>query len=544
MRLLITILVFIVILSVLVLIHELGHYYFARRAGVRVDEFGFGLPPRIWGKKIGETIYSINLFPFGGFVRLFGENPQEEGMATDPRSFTSKTLRERFYIVFAGVAMNLILAILLLSVGFFFGIKPLLIDSRDVFQAIEQQNMVVQSGFTLRSVDSSGIGGRAGLQSGDIISEVNGGAILNPEILAGALENADTTGVDLRVRRGDSVLKIIIPKEQFSAKQKELGVTFYETIALPRVGIQSVKTDSDVARSGLRAGDILIAVNDKPLYSSEDFQNTFLTDKSLKVRYQRDFKEYETTVTFPQRKSVTISEIVAGSAAAKAGFEKGDTVIQVQRKEVGSPSEVIDLLQQAKQGGQPAQFLVDRQGKLVTLYVNAGADGTYGIQVAPIMNQNIDMVTAALSVPTTVLELKPVSYSLFGSIGQAFKETYRLGKATVMMFGTLLADVFTRFDVPEGVSGPVGIAQMTGTFVDEGFFSVIRFMAMLSLSLAILNLLPFPGLDGGRLLFIVIEALAGRRVDPRIEQAIHAIGAILLVVLILLVTYKDIIRLA
>ena len=544
MHLLLTILAFVIILSILVIAHEFGHYYFARRAGVRVDEFGFGLPPRIWGKKIGETLYSLNVFPVGGFVRLYGENAQEPGAVADSRSFSSKTLRERFSIVFAGVAMNLILAILLLSFGFFFGIKPLLIDSQDVLQAIEQHQVVIQSGFTLKAVSQSGVGERARLRVGDIIVEVNGGAILNPSILTNALASADTTGVLLRIRRGDSVVKMTIPKEQFSPSHKELGVTFYDTIALPRVGIQSLKIDSDIARSGLKAGDILIAVNDKPLYSFEDFQGAFLTDTSLKVRYQRDFKEYDATVTFPQRKSMTISEVVAGSAAAKAQFQKGDTVIQVQRKEVSNPEQAIQILEQAKQSGQPAQFLVERQGKLLTLYVNAGADGTYGLQMAPIVNQNIDMVTSALSVPTTVLEMKTVSYSFFGSIGMAFRETYRLGKETVGMFGTLIKDVFTHFSVPEGVSGPVGIAQMTGTFVQEGFLSVIRFMAMLSLSLAILNLLPFPGLDGGRLLFIVIEVVLGRRVDPRVEQVIHAIGAIFLLVLILLVTYKDIIRLA
>src|SRR3989338_1200771 len=116
MHLLLTIIVFILILSLLVLAHEFGHYYFARRAGVRVDEFGFGLPPRIWSKKIGETLYSLNLFPFGGFVRLYGESPSEPGALKNPRSYVSKTLRERFFIVSAGVVINILLAVFLLFV--------------------------------------------------------------------------------------------------------------------------------------------------------------------------------------------------------------------------------------------------------------------------------------------------------------------------------------------------------------------------------------------------------------------------------------------
>ncbi|MFA7278243.1 MAG: site-2 protease family protein [Candidatus Gracilibacteria bacterium] len=543
MHLFLTIVAFIVILSVLVLIHELGHYYFARRAGVRVDEFGFGLPPRLWGKKIGDTIYSINLFPFGGFVRLYGENAQEAGAITNQQSFNSKTLRERFSIVFAGVAMNLILAIFLLSFGFFFGIKPLLVDSSDILQAIEQHQLVVQPGFVIKDIDKGSVAERYALHSNDLIADVNGGAVLDPKAITQALEQADTKGILLRVRRGDSMVRVAIPKEQFNKKDKTLGVSFYDNFVLPRVGIQSVKANSDVARSGLAAGDIIIAVNDKPVYTLEDFQSTFLSFRSFTVQYQRDFKEYTTTVTFPQRKTIAVSGVMAGSPAEKAGFQKGDVIVQIQLKDVNSPDAAVKLLQQARDAKQSAQVLVERKSKLQTMYVAATSDGTYGIEISPIVNQNIDVVTSALSVPTSILELKPVSYSFFKSIGMGFKESYRLGKATVSMFGVLLSDIFTHFDVPAGVSGPVGIAQMTGTFVQEGFMSVIRFMALLSLSLAVLNLFPLPGLDGGRLLFIIIEAIIGRRVDQRVEQAIHAIGAILLILIILLVTYKDIVRL-
>ncbi len=543
MHLFITILVFIIILSVLVIIHELGHYYFARRAGVRVDEFGFGLPPRIWGKKIGETIYSINLFPFGGFVRLFGENPQETGAVTDLRSFNAKSLRERFSIVIAGVAMNLILAILLFTFGFWFGIKPLLIEPNDIFQAIESGDLRVRSGFIVKHVEEKSPAAKIGIISEDILIGINGASILQPKFLLSALKDAGAHGKKFRVRRGDSILELDVPKDAFTEKDTAVGVELYEYFTLPRVGIQSVKTDSEVARSGLKAGDIFLKVDGQPMYDLQDFQGTFLTQKSLNVTYERDYKEYTTQITFPQRKSVVISEVLSGSAAEKAEFKKGDVVVQVQRTPVSTPDDVITLLQQSRTSGQPAQFLIDRLGTFVTLYVSPGADGTFGVQVAPLVNQNIDISTAGLSVPTSIVELKPVSYGFFQSIGKAFKETYRMGKATLVMVGSLFTDIFSKFTVPDGVSGPVGIAEMTGTFVDEGFFSVIRFMAMLSLSLAILNLLPFPGLDGGRLLFIAIEAVIGRRVDQKVEQAIHAIGAILLIIIILAVTYKDIVRL-
>ena len=115
--------IFIIVLSILVLVHELGHFVMARRAGVWVEEFGFGIPPRLFGKKIGETIYSINLFPFGGFVRLHGENPADK--ASKPkRAFSNLNKRKKTGIIIAGVVMNMLLAVLAFAVFYSFSGFP------------------------------------------------------------------------------------------------------------------------------------------------------------------------------------------------------------------------------------------------------------------------------------------------------------------------------------------------------------------------------------------------------------------------------------
>jgi len=138
MHLLLTILVFFLIFSLLIVIHELGHFMMARRHGVKVEEFGFGLPPKLWSKKVGETEYSINAIPFGGFVRLLGEDSHDKKAKTSPKSFSRKTLFQRFQIVFAGVAMNFLLAWLLLSIGFTVGMQPLLVNGDDFLQAVRE----------------------------------------------------------------------------------------------------------------------------------------------------------------------------------------------------------------------------------------------------------------------------------------------------------------------------------------------------------------------------------------------------------------------
>src|SRR3972149_8192322 len=118
-----SILVFLLVLSILVLVHELGHFIVARKNGVWVEEFGFGLPPRLFGKKIGETLYSVNLFPFGGFVRLHGEN-SEEDVIYPKRSFSNKNKRTRIAIIAAGVCMNFLLAVVAFGITYSFNGIP------------------------------------------------------------------------------------------------------------------------------------------------------------------------------------------------------------------------------------------------------------------------------------------------------------------------------------------------------------------------------------------------------------------------------------
>ncbi len=540
MHLLLTIIVFIAILSVLVLAHEFGHYYFAKKAGVRVDEFGFGLPPRLWSKKIGETLYSLNLFPVGGFVRLFGESPSEPGALKNPRSYASKTLRQRFLIVSAGVCINILLAVFLLFSGFLIGIKPLLIDQGDVLTAIQDGQLQIKTGYMIKEVKPGSLAESVGIKPNDLLVEVNSRGVITQELLTQSVQRGKDLGLSLKLRRGDSLILLNIPKQKFD--DTGLGIGLYESFMVPRIVVQSVDPQSEVSKAGIKAGDVLLSIDGVPVYSSSDYQS-LLTQKSMKIIYERQFKEYEAAVTFPQRHSVIVGDIVFGSGAEKSDLKKGDVILQVEHQDAVSSEQAIDLLNATKSSGKPAQLLLERAGKTLTLYLSSGADGTFGVRLAPIINQNLGMVLEGATLPTTMVELRPVRYGFFKSLGMAFTETYRLGKATLGMFGNLVVDLFSKFSVPEGVSGPVGIAQMTGVFVTEGLLSLLRFMALLSLSLGILNLLPFPGLDGGRLLFIIIEAVIGRPVNQKFEQAVHGIGAICLIVIIFAVTYKDIARL-
>ncbi len=348
------VLLFILILGILVFVHELGHFAVARWSGVAVEEFGFGFPPRILGFKRGPTTYSINWIPFGGFVRLQGE--QEDG-AQRPDSFVQAPFRKQFAILIAGVAMNGLLAWVLLSITLMAGVS------------------------------------------------------------------ADPAAVPHNAHLRTSAIRV-------------------EAL---------VSDGSPAAAAGLATGDAVIAVNGQLLASTDQIislaqANQYPTLK-LEIRHKKT------------RRSISI---------------------------VPRPS------------GQTPRYGLGIQ-QVVTIRYPWYVAPWYGLQTGLNMT------------------------------GQ-----------TIAGFGRLVRDLVTTAKVSSDVTGPVGIAVLTGQIVQYGFIATLQFMAILSISLAVVNFLPLPALDGGRALFVFIGRVRGRPVDPRIEGTIHTIGFYGLLLLILLLSIRDV----
>lgn len=349
-----SILVFILVLSVLILSHEFGHFIVARKSGVKVEEFGFGLPPRIWGKKIGETIYSINALPFGGFVRLHGE--QEETDETNlRRSFLHKGKKVRALVSVAGVIMNFVLAIFIFAIVY-----------------------------------------------------------------------------------------------SFSGIPKDTGL----------IKILEVANDSPAAKAGIVVGDIITKINEETVYSSDDF-------------------------------------------VAKTADKKGvRTSYEIQRTVDGE--QILNTV-----------FLVPRENP-------PEGEGAIGVVVT-----------------TMEIYYPPVWQRPFYGMYYGFTDAVFWGKTIVMGLSDMVVGVFQGESV-EGVSGPIGIYAITTEASKGGFLTLINFVGILSVNLAILNILPFPALDGGRLLFIGIETLTKKKVSTKTEAMINNIGFILLITLLLAITIGDI----
>lgn len=369
-----TLLLFLLVLSVLVFVHEFGHFIMAKRAKLRVDEFGFGFPPRIVGiQKVngrrriifrnskdvdprdGNTIYSINALPFGGFVRIKGEAGEGK---EDADSFANRKASTRIGIIAAGVIMNALLAVVLIAGGYIFGF-PQVIDE---------------------------------------------------------------------------------------------NISKYARVRDVRIEILNVLEESPADIAGIEIGDRLIAGNNEDFKNAEGFKE--FVDKSL---------------------------------------------------------------------DKPVQLKVEREGV------------QREIQVVPIVLEQ----TKKPGIGIALADIGDVRYPVWLAIPESVKLTAALFKAITLAIGGIIKDAILGQPVTAELAGPVGIAVLTGQAAKQGFVALLQFMAVLSINLAFLNIIPFPALDGGRILFILIEKVIRRPVPRRVEGWIHSIGFILLISLVLFITYRD-----
>lgn len=355
--LILTIVVFAVLLLALVLVHEWGHFIAAKKAGCRVEEFGFGFPPRLFSKMWHGTRYSLNLLPIGGFVKIEGEDMQDA--SPGPTSFASKPAGWRIIILAAGVTMNVVLAWVLLSVQAAVGMPTL-------------------------------------------VTEKNG-------------------------------------------------------------------------------------------------------------RELTDLKTY-------------VLDVSDRSPAAEAGVVELDRIVRVN--EIENPA--IEQVQQeiAAARGKSITLEVERQGQHKTITANPretppAGEGPLGISLA-----------------AAGLERSPIWQApLTGA-----KRTVDMLVAIVVQFAAIIQRLVTGGGVGETLTGPIGIAVYTNEVTQMGLPYILEFGALISLNLALINILPLPALDGGRILFVILEKIAGRRFPGKLEQITHTVGFALLILLMIAITFKDVQR--
>jgi regulator of sigma E protease len=468
MTILLTIIVFVLVFSLLILVHELGHFAAAKKSGVKVEEFGIGIPPRIWGVKKGETLYSINWIPFGGFVKMLGDTADGKKVSKSKRSFDNQPIRAKMLIICAGVLMNFLLAFILLTFGFLVGIEPLIASEEEFLNAVRDGQVV--------------------------------------------LEVAD----------------------------EEAEESFY----LPR--LKYLEDENSVLHGVFQNGDVVLAVNGVEILTKGDFFDALSERVSpVEIELYRSSTKSLASARLTGIGGATdtiVSYVEAGSPAEVAGLQVGDLVLKIGGDVVGSAEDVAEATANNVENGKISYELM-RDGKRIYLNIPVREeDGRVGISVSDMIPVFDNFSLYQSYTAHELVETKKVQYGLMAPF-VAVQEMWRLGKLTAVMFVDVFAGFLSGSEVPDGVAGPVGIAQMTFVNMQDGFAAMLRFVALLSLSLGVVNILPIPALDGGRAVFIIYHAVTGRKPNPHFEQWIHTVGFFLLLLFLVYVTFNDVLSL-
>lgn len=421
-----TLIYFLIVIGVLIFVHELGHFIMAKRAGVRVEKFSLGFGPKVIGFKKGDTEYLISALPLGGYVKMAGENPDEE-VTGAPDEFQSKSVWQRATIAATGPLTNLLLAFIVMPMVFLIG-TPV--------------EMPAKVGF----VEPGSAAERAGFMAGDVIEKING----------------------RRITGWERALMLI-----------------------------AVNPDSDVSVQIDRAGEKKTLVL-RPAVATE-----------LKIGSAGIMPDMP----------VEFGNVISGLPADKAGIRPNDRVISVDGKAVYHWVQFAELVNASR--GASVTLTIERKGKRMTVTVTPKeVQGRYRIGVEPIRR----------------FEVK--KYGLVDSIQLGFSKAVDTIDLTLIT----LKKLFTFGLSIKTLGGPVMIAQMSGEAAKLGLSAFLALLATVSISLGILNLLPIPVLDGGMLLFLLIEAIRKRPLSRRTMEIAQSIGAAALITLIAVVSYNDIVR--
>lgn len=421
-----------VLIGVMILFHELGHYWAARIFDVHIEVFSFGFGPRLFGFRRGETDFRFSLILFGGFVKMAGEQPGEESVH-DPRSLLAKPRWQRLIIAFAGPSMNLVLAVVLLT-GLFM-VK---------FQKPPDVHAVVGHVFP----DSAAA--RAGIREGDRIVGLNG--------------QRDPTWEDVTVK--------------------------------------------EVAGAG----------------------------QPLQVLIERNGKQFWTTVTpvfdertglglagWQEQTEIQIAGLSPGMPAEKAGLERGDVLVAVNGHPIRSRYRLQEMIRVAE--GKPVEIRYQRQGREGSLTIQpvfASLDGPPRWMIGVSMEARV--IITRLSFPEALRE----------SAAQNIR-----GASLIYQF---LRGIIERRMSAKTLQGPIGIARVSGEAAREGPSAFIAWMAIVSLQLAIFNLLPIPVLDGGVIVLLLVEIVMRRDLSLAVKEAVFKLGFVFLMAVVVFALYNDISR--
>ncbi|MBI4204535.1 MAG: RIP metalloprotease RseP [Betaproteobacteria bacterium] len=452
MNLLITLLAFIVALGLLIVVHELGHYFVARLCNVKVLRFSVGFGTPLWRRALGRdrTEWAIAAFPLGGYVKMADEREGHVAPQDLPRAFNRQSVYRRFAIVIAGPTANFLLAILFYWILFLHGVPGL----KPVLGPIAPDTPAARAGFA----------------------------------------------------NGETIVKI--GDEPVATWQDARWVLLQHAVRKARVSIEVHNDKREIAWRELDLSGL----------SADHLDSDFI--KAVGFTYYR-----------PALKPV-IGDIVNGGAAERAGLRQGDEIIAIDKQRITKWEQVVALVR-----GHPE--------KTLTFEVKRGGAMLPAIAVTPgsviESGQPVGKIGAAPLVDRSLMAglTTEVRYGPLESMSKALHKTWDTSIFTLKMLGKMIIGEVSL----KNLSGPITIADYAGQTAQSGWIAYLLFLALISISLGVLNLLPIPLLDGGHLMYYMLEILKGSPVSDRAIEIGQHVGVALLFTLMAFALYNDINRL-
>jgi regulator of sigma E protease len=427
------------VFGILVLVHELGHFLAAKWMGVRVERFSIGFPPRLFGKKIGDTDYCISAIPLGGYVKMSGmiDESFDSNLTGADYEFSSKPVWQRIVIITAGVVMNFFLAILILTLVNFINGEQI-IPTTDI-------------GY----VGKQGIASKIGFKVGDKILAIQGQPVNTWSDIQSNFINNLNDNIYFKVLRNGEQVDLLYKKEWFREKNAEM----LDIAWMPQAIVGRVVSEMPAERAGLKSGDHILSIDDKPVKNWSEMTDIIEANpgKALLFTYQRD-KDIKTVNIVPEATEAT------DSAGVVQKIGKIGVGLFYERHEVG-----------------------------FVKAIEKGINGTFTL---------------------LTLNIKGLWWVITGTKSAS--------------------------DV---IGGPIMIAKLAQDAASEGWEQLWSLTAALSAILAFFNILPIPALDGGHLVFLLIEAVSGKPVSTKAKIAVQQVGMAILLTLIVFILYIDIRRL-